>query len=71
MRVYTDVLQADSIILIGMADDDPQISEMDKTLLEVGTQSQIHLAIIHEHSRSCLDGVTSAWLQVSASQWSP
>jgi hypothetical protein len=71
MRIYTNLLQADSVILIGMDDDDPKISEMDTTLLEVGTQGQIHLALIHEHSGNPPVGVTSAWLQVSACQWSP
>jgi hypothetical protein len=60
MKPYTIVLQADSIILIGIDDNDSKISEMDTMLLEVNTRSQIHIALIHEHSGNPPVGVTSA-----------
>lgn len=47
-----------------MADDAPSLSEMDQTLMQVGTRGQVHLVLIHEPPGGRVADSTRTWLEV-------
>lgn len=59
----TNNLKADVILLLGMADNGPSLTEMERTVQEVGTVAQTELVLLHS-SRHCPPGLTTLWLKV-------
>jgi lysophospholipid hydrolase len=56
------VRQADCILLVGIADDDPVIGEFERLLIGMKTTARKELVLLHSE-RFCTPGVTSAWLK--------
>jgi len=56
------VKQADCILLVALADEDPSIGEFERLLLGMKTYARKELVLLHPE-RNCASGTTAAWLK--------
>ncbi|KAI9011307.1 hypothetical protein BC832DRAFT_529204 [Gaertneriomyces semiglobifer] len=56
------VRQADCILLVGLAEDDPNIGEFERLLVSMKSTARKELVLLHS-TRSCRTGSTAAWLK--------
>ncbi|KAI9346047.1 hypothetical protein DFJ73DRAFT_626410 [Zopfochytrium polystomum] len=56
------VRQADSILLVGLGDEDPAIGEYERVLIGMKTTARKELILLH-NERYCVPGSTAAWLK--------
>lgn len=57
------IRQADCILLVAMADDEPAIGEYEQLLLGMKTYARKELVLLHQERFSIASGTTQAWLK--------